>query len=196
MPGYLKDDIWYNRDSWWHISDRPGHENEVVDDATPEAGETDSSCSSTTNSGLDLPAAAIARKGAAPLPVGRWIADTGSAYDMVGRGVSCMMPERVKESKHVLYVQTANGQTRANLQIEALIPEMDVKVTAHVLQDTPALLSIGRRCMHDGITFVWPAGSDPFFILKSGKKMTLQVDGYVPYLQAGTPQHDIPDSLI
>ena len=53
------------------------------------------------------------------------------------------------------------------------------------MASTPAVLSIGRRCMDYGYEFRWPAGKLPYFITPSGVKVTLVVEDYVPYLLTG-----------
>ena len=40
---------------------------------------------------------------------------------------------------------------------------------AHVLDDTPSVLSMGKRCLDQIFTFLWPSGKDPFMSDKNGK---------------------------
>ena len=55
-------------------------------------------------------------------------------------------------------------------------------VRASVLQATPAVLSVGRRCMEHGYAFHWEPWQDPVLICPDGKVVALEVDQYVPYL--------------
>ena len=55
-----------------------------------------------------------------------------------------------------------------------------------VLPDTPTVLSIGRRCMEHGYGFWWEPYGLPILILPDGRYIILEVDGYIPYLTAGT----------
>jgi hypothetical protein len=51
------------------------------------------------------------------------------------------------------------------------------------LVDSPDVLSIGRRCVDEGFSFHWPAGSsEPYFIDQDGERITLETEAYVPYL--------------
>ena len=61
---------------------------------------------------------------------------------------------------------------------------MDLRETASplLLDSTPAVLSVGLRCMELGYNFHWPNKKNPYFILPSGKRFTMQVDRNVPYL--------------
>ena len=63
------------------------------------------------------------------------------------------------------------------------VPELQEACVPFVLEDTPDVLALGRRCMEDGYTFVWEAYSDkPCFYKRDGTCIQLHVDHYVPYL--------------
>ena len=49
------------------------------------------------------------------------------------------------------------------------------------LESTPAVLSVGKRCMEEGWTFIWNPWN-PLLISPSGKRIHLKVHGNVPYL--------------
>ena len=51
-----------------------------------------------------------------------------------------------------------------------------------ILDSTPAVLSMGMRCMRMGYNFHWPAGLDPVFIRPDNKHVRLKVIGDIPYL--------------
>ena len=51
-----------------------------------------------------------------------------------------------------------------------------------VLESTPAVLSVGMRCMEESWTFIWNPWKNPLLISPSGKKIHLKVHGNVPYL--------------
>ena len=53
-----------------------------------------------------------------------------------------------------------------------------------ILKSTPAVLSVGRRCVEEGYSFHWPAFSnEPYMIAPDGKLIRLFVRGYVPYMR-------------
>jgi len=56
----------------------------------------------------------------------------------------------------------------------------DEPVHAHVLDDTPSVLSMGKRCLDQGYTFVWPAGKDPFMIDQNDMVITMK--DHIPYI--------------
>ena len=52
-----------------------------------------------------------------------------------------------------------------------------------VLDQTPSVLSIGRRCMEEGFSFWWQAYKNPILYLPDGKAITLEIIDYIPYLR-------------
>ena len=60
------------------------------------------------------------------------------------------------------------------------------------MKDSPPVLSIGRRCMQDGWSFVWEAEEAPYVILPSGKIITCIVEGNVPCL----PHRPLPVAAV
>ncbi len=63
------------------------------------------------------------------------------------------------------------------------IDELDEEIEPFVMASTPAVLSVGRRCLDFGYEFRWPAGKLPYFITPKGVKVTLVVEDYIPYLR-------------
>ena len=60
--------------------------------------------------------------------------------------------------------------------------DIDEVVDAHVLQTAPSLISIGKRCVEQGYTFIWPAGDLPVLREPGGKEIVLDFLDNVPYL--------------
>ena len=51
-----------------------------------------------------------------------------------------------------------------------------------LLESSPPVLSVGKRCMEEGYSFHWPSGHNPYLISPDGKRHDLEVDNVVPYL--------------
>ena len=78
-------------------------------------------------------------------------------------------------------LQTAVHRTASTLgSVSAEMQDIDEMVDAHVMQNTPSLISIGKRCY----TFTWPAGELPVLQGPGGKEIVLDVLHNVPYLPA------------
>ena len=64
------------------------------------------------------------------------------------------------------------------MQIMSLMED----ISQLVLESTPAVLSVGKRCMEEGWMFVWNTWQNPLLISPARKKIRLKVHGNVPYL--------------
>jgi hypothetical protein len=54
-------------------------------------------------------------------------------------------------------------------------------MNVYVLPNSPPLMSLGRRCMRDGFSFVWIAGQKPYVVRPGGKVIRLEVINDIPY---------------
>ena len=78
--------------------------------------------------------------------------------------------------------QTANGSTSTSDVAEIVVDELDEAVKPHVLDESPTVLSIGRRCMRMGYAFHWMPGKQPFMVTPKQGFVHLQVKDDIPYL--------------
>ena len=109
--------------------------------------------------------------------------------DLVGLG-DLKGPDRALIAKGTHALHTANGTTRTAGRIDADVGNLDEVIEAHVLESTPSSISIGKRCMDMGYSFVWTAGCKP--TLTSGRTVTLDVTNNVPYFCHGDTQFVSP----
>ena len=111
-----------------------------------------------------------------------WIADTGSAQDLVSKneiqGVSDF------ESCKPVNMMTANGPNYADRQSRIYIPSLGSTTEPYVLSDSPSVLSVGQKCMDEGFDFVWRANCRPYFKDSEGNKVYMDVRDNVPYLKS------------
>ena len=77
----------------------------------------------------------------------------------------------------------SNCVTKARVAIEEFREECDYWVSG----SSPALSSVGRRCIDHGFSFVWPARERPYFVTPWGTVVPLIVDDYIPYMYPGHP---------
>ena len=109
-----------------------------------------------------------------------WIADTGSANDLVSREM--VYHSEVFESSKPVSLLTANGLFQANDQANLDIPLLGITAKPYVLDDSPAVISVGQLCVDHDWSFIWPANDTPYFKKPNGQKIKLRVKDYVPYL--------------
>ena len=113
-----------------------------------------------------------------------WLADTGCGYDLVAKKHVNHVADRIKTAENSILFNTANGNTDATDDILLRVDELDEDIEPYVLESTPAVLSVGRRCQEYGYQFHWPAfSSKPYFVTPKGKKIELTVKDHVPYLK-------------
>ena len=113
-----------------------------------------------------------------------WIWGAGSAQDLISeRDLSGMT---ARDSDHPISSMTANGPgpSSADKQFAVYVPSIGIASDPYVLPDTPAVLSIGQRCMGEGFDFVRKAYSKPYLKMPRGEEIYLDVRDNVPYLKS------------
>ena len=60
------------------------------------------------------------------------------------------------------------------------VPELDSDINFYVLDNTPPVVSVGKRCMEEGYGFYWKPYSTPVFIKPDGAKICCKMRGRVP----------------
>ncbi len=115
----------------------------------------------------------------------KWLIDTGCAHDLLSEkdaqrlgARGCTVP--------LLTFETAGGLVSTDKGAKVWIPEFQEEVQPHALATgTPAVLSVGARCMEMGYSFIWMAGHLPYFIKPNGWIVRLEVSHNIPYLRPG-----------
>ena len=121
-----------------------------------------------------------------------WIADTGSAQDLL---TDRNLPDRFGYySDSPIRLITANGESSSTKQGKVEVPELKEIVKPYLVESSPAVLSVGTRRVDKGYDFIWKGskGESPYFITPGGKKVALEVRDYVPYLCSGKSNVSVP----
>ena len=112
----------------------------------------------------------------------RFIMDTGCGHDLISqRKVKELGLETYLDNDGMTFM-TANGLTDSN-EITVMDHENLGQCKLHVLNQMPAVLSVGSRCTKEGYPLVWPDGEDTNG--SNGTCTFLEVDGDIPYLIPG-----------
>ena len=109
-----------------------------------------------------------------------WLIDTGCGHDLVSRKEIAAVKDMVRKAQHTIILHTANGKVVARDAIDMFVKELGQNVEPYVLDTTPAVLSVGLRCMEMGFTFIWPPGKNPYFVTPSKQIIQLEVKNNVP----------------
>ena len=63
-------------------------------------------------------------------------------------------------------VITANGEVQTHEEATVYVKELDIFLTMKVLENTPAVLSLGKLCDENGYSYEWINGQKPHLIKK------------------------------
>ena len=115
----------------------------------------------------------------------RFILDSGSGHDLISERKAERMNLKRRTCDPIMF-HTANGSTATQTEAEIDLGTFDVTSQAYVLDDTPSVMSLGKRCMGEGYSFVWPSGKMPFMITKNGERIDLTIHDNIPFVDLGT----------
>ena len=81
-------------------------------------------------------------------------------------------------------VITANGEVQTHEEAIVYVKELDTFLTMKVLEDTPAVLSLGKLCDENGYSYEWINGQKPHLI-KNGIRIPCITENFVPIVVPG-----------
>ena len=81
-------------------------------------------------------------------------------------------------------VITANGEVQTHEEATVYVKELDIFLTMKVLEDTPAVLSLGKHCDEHGFSYEWINGQKTHLI-KNGIRIQCNTENFVPIVVPG-----------
>ena len=81
-------------------------------------------------------------------------------------------------------VITANGEVQTHEEAIVNVRELDIFLTMKVLENTPAVLSLGKLCDENGYSYEWINGQKPHLI-KDGIWIICNTENFVPIVVPG-----------
>ena len=81
-------------------------------------------------------------------------------------------------------VITANGEVQTHEEATVYVKELDIFLTMKVLDNTPAVLSLGKLCDENGYSHEWINGQKPHLI-KDGIRIICNTENFVPIVVPG-----------
>ena len=81
-------------------------------------------------------------------------------------------------------VITANGEVQTHEEATVYVKELDIFSTMKVLENTPAVLSLGKLCDENGYSHEWINGQKPHLI-KNGIRIPCNTENFVPIVVPG-----------
>ena len=92
--------------------------------------------------------------------------------------------ETVTTSRSPMTVITANGEVQTNEQATVYVREFEIFLTMKLLEDTPAVLSLGKLCDEHGYSYEWINGQKPHLI-KNGIRVQCNTENFIPVVVLG-----------
>ena len=81
-------------------------------------------------------------------------------------------------------VVTADGEVQTNEEATVHVKELDIFLTLKVLEDTSAILSLGKLCDENGYSYEWINGQKPH-VIKNGIRIQCNTENFVPIVVPG-----------
>ena len=92
--------------------------------------------------------------------------------------------ETMRTSRSPTTVMTANGEVQTKEEATVYVKQVDLFVKVMLLEETPAVLSLGKLCEYHWYTYHWVSGQNPHLI-KNGKGIDCNISNYVPFVVPG-----------
>ena len=90
----------------------------------------------------------------------------------------------VKRSRIPTVVLTANGEVHTNEEAQVFVHDLNLFVVVQLLDETPAVLSLGKLCDDHGYSYEWISGQEPHLI-KNGIRIECNTENFVPIVVPG-----------
>ena len=81
-------------------------------------------------------------------------------------------------------VITTNGEVQTHEEAIVYVKELGIFLTVKVLDNTPAVLSLGKLCDENGYSYEWINGQKPHLI-KDGIRIICNTENFVPIVVPG-----------
>ena len=94
-----------------------------------------------------------------------FVVDSGASMHMISKkDLSDAEMDTLTRSCSPTIVITANGEVQTHEEAIVYVKELDIFLTLKVLDNTPAVLSLGKLCDENGYSFEWINGQKPHLI--------------------------------
>ena len=109
-----------------------------------------------------------------------FVVDSGASVHMISKqDLSKAEMDTLTKSCSPTIVITANGEVQTHEEAIVYAKELDIFLTMKVLENTPAVLSLGNLCDENGYSYEWINGQKPHLI-KNGIRIICNTENFVP----------------
>ena len=114
-----------------------------------------------------------------------FVVDSGASMHMISkRDQSKAEMDTLTKSCSPTIVITANGEVQTHEEASVYVKELGIFLTMKVLENTPAVLSLGKLCDENGYSYEWINGQKPHLI-KDGIRIICNTENFVPIVVPG-----------
>ena len=114
-----------------------------------------------------------------------FVVDSGASMHMISKkDLSNAEMDTLTKSCSPTIVRTANGEVQTHEEAIVYVKELDIFFTMKVLENTPAVLSLGKLCDENGYSYEWINGPKPHLI-KDGIRIICNTENFVPIVVPG-----------
>ena len=109
-----------------------------------------------------------------------FVVDSGASMHMISKkDLSNAEMDTLTKSCSPTIVITANGEVQTREEAIVYVKELDIFLTMKVLENTSAVLSLGKLCDENGHSYEWINGQKPHLI-KDGIRIICNTENFVP----------------
>ena len=114
-----------------------------------------------------------------------FVVDSGASMHMISKkDLSKAEMDTLTKSCSPTIVITANGEVQTHEEAIVYVKELGIFLTMKVLENTPAVLSLGKLCDENGYSYEWINGQKPHLI-KDGIRIICNTENFVPIVVPG-----------
>ena len=114
-----------------------------------------------------------------------FVVDSGASMHMISnKDLSDAEMDTLTKSCRPTIVITANGEVQTHEEAIVYVKELDIFLTMKVLDNTPAVLSLGKLCDENGYSYEWINGQKAHLI-KDGIRIICNTENFVPIVVPG-----------
>ena len=108
-----------------------------------------------------------------------FVVDSGASMHMISKkDLSSAEMDTLTKSCSPTIVITANGEVQTHEEAIVYVKELDIFLTMRVLDNTPAVLSLGKLCDENGYSYEWIDGQKPH-LMKDGIRIICNTENFV-----------------
>ena len=114
-----------------------------------------------------------------------FVVDSCASMHMISKkDLSDAEMDTLEKSCSPTIVITANGEVQTHEEATVYVKDLDIFLTMKVLENTPAVLSLGKTCDENGYSYEWINGQKPHLI-KNGIRIPYNTENFVPIVVPG-----------